>query len=186
MGCPGVQGLPMHGTVFRALEFDRVREALADVALTPLGRARALDLTPATDPVDVEARLALTAEAVAFLKQGGSLALARARRPRDHARGARRRRSAAGTTAAHRARSTPRIDRHRLVRDSPRTRRRQRIRVWSRSRSRAASFATRNGGSPSRDRRRRRRGGQCEPCPARHSRLASPAAHETALNARHA
>ena len=34
----------MHAAVFRALEFDRVREALADVALTPLGRARALDL----------------------------------------------------------------------------------------------------------------------------------------------
>ena len=52
-----------------------MREALAEVALTPLGRARALDLEPATDPDEVEARLALTSEAVAFLKQGGSLAL---------------------------------------------------------------------------------------------------------------
>jgi DNA mismatch repair protein MutS2 len=65
----------MHGTVFRALEFDRVREALAEVALTPLGSARALDLAPATDPDDVEARLALTSEAVGFVTQGGSLAL---------------------------------------------------------------------------------------------------------------
>jgi DNA mismatch repair protein MutS2 len=65
----------MHAAVFRALEFDRVREALAEVALTPLGRARALGLSPSTDPDDVEARLALTSEAVAFLKQGGSLAV---------------------------------------------------------------------------------------------------------------
>ena len=65
----------MHAAVFRALEFDRVREALAELASTPLGRARALDLTPAPDPDTVEARLALTAEAVAFLKQGGSLAV---------------------------------------------------------------------------------------------------------------
>ena len=65
----------MHAAVFRALEFDQVREALAEVALTPLGRARALDLAPATDPDDVETRLALTSEAVAFLKQGGSLAV---------------------------------------------------------------------------------------------------------------
>jgi len=65
----------MHPAVFRALEFDQVREALAEVALTPLGHARALDLAPATDPDEVEARLALTSEAVAFVKQGGSLAL---------------------------------------------------------------------------------------------------------------
>jgi DNA mismatch repair protein MutS2 len=65
----------MHEAVFRALEFDRVREALAEVALTPLGRARALGLTPATDPDEVATRLALTSEAVAFLKLGGSLAV---------------------------------------------------------------------------------------------------------------
>jgi DNA mismatch repair protein MutS2 len=61
--------------VFRALEFDRVREALARVALTPLGRRRALALSPATEVDEVRARLALTAEAVAFLRRGGSLAL---------------------------------------------------------------------------------------------------------------
>jgi DNA mismatch repair protein MutS2 len=65
----------MHAAVFRALEFDRVREALAIVALTPLGRARVLDLAPATDPDEVAARLRLTADAAAFLKHGGSLAL---------------------------------------------------------------------------------------------------------------
>jgi DNA mismatch repair protein MutS2 len=65
----------MHTAVFQALEFDRVREALARATLTPLGRVRALALEPSVEPDDVGARLGLTSEAVAFLGQGGSLAL---------------------------------------------------------------------------------------------------------------
>jgi DNA mismatch repair protein MutS2 len=65
----------MHTAVFRALEFDRVREALAAAALTPLGRARVSGLTPSVEAAEVRARLALTDEAAAFLRQGGSLAL---------------------------------------------------------------------------------------------------------------
>jgi DNA mismatch repair protein MutS2 len=57
------------------LEFERIRMALSREALTPLGRERALSLEPATDPADIAGRLAVTSEAAAFLKAGGSLAL---------------------------------------------------------------------------------------------------------------
>ncbi|MCC7008700.1 MAG: Smr/MutS family protein [Acidobacteria bacterium] len=65
----------MHPGVFRALEFDRVLDALAALASTPLGRARAGSLQPSVDPDDVRARLMLTAEAVQFVRRGGSLAI---------------------------------------------------------------------------------------------------------------
>lgn len=63
----------MQTGVFRALEFDRVLDALADAALTPLGRVRVHALEPATTLADVRDRLALTGEAVAFVARGGSL-----------------------------------------------------------------------------------------------------------------
>src|SRR4029077_3892376 len=59
----------------RALEFDRVRDALVRQALTSLGRARAAGLDPSEDPVEVARRLALTTEADAFVRAGGTLAL---------------------------------------------------------------------------------------------------------------
>ena len=65
----------MKPVFYRALEFDRVREALAAEATTALGRERALELEPATEPDEVRRRLALTAEAVAFLKDGDSLSI---------------------------------------------------------------------------------------------------------------
>jgi DNA mismatch repair protein MutS2 len=65
----------MQPAVLRALEFDRIRDALASRALTPLGRARLTGLEPATDPTDVAAGLALTAEAVDFERRGGSLGI---------------------------------------------------------------------------------------------------------------
>ncbi|HUF48649.1 MAG TPA: Smr/MutS family protein [Vicinamibacterales bacterium] len=65
----------MQPSVLQALEFDRVREALAAEAVTSLGRARTLDLEPATDADEVRARLALTGEAVALLRTGGSLSI---------------------------------------------------------------------------------------------------------------
>lgn len=65
----------MQAAVLRALEFDRIREALASRALTPLGRERALLAAPAQDPDAVREGLALTTEAVRFVRDGGSLAL---------------------------------------------------------------------------------------------------------------
>src|SRR5262245_32369993 len=66
----------MQPGVLRALEFDRVRDALAGTAATPLGRARARALQPAVTPEEVSGRLALTTEAVLFAGQAGWLALA--------------------------------------------------------------------------------------------------------------
>jgi DNA mismatch repair protein MutS2 len=65
----------MQSSVLRTLEFDRIREVLAREAHTPLGRARALALEPATDPADVRRRLDLTQEAAALLKAAGRVAL---------------------------------------------------------------------------------------------------------------
>jgi DNA mismatch repair protein MutS2 len=59
----------------QALEFDRVREALAAGAATALGRARALALEPAVEPDEIARRLDLTVEAVRFAKDGRSLAI---------------------------------------------------------------------------------------------------------------
>ena len=65
----------MQSAVLRALEFDRIREALARETATPLGRERALALEPATDLEDVRQRLEASAAAAAFEKSSGSLAL---------------------------------------------------------------------------------------------------------------
>jgi DNA mismatch repair protein MutS2 len=65
----------MHTAVLRALEFDRIREALAREASTVLGRDRALSLEPATDAAEVQQRLDLTVEAAAFIKNTGSLSI---------------------------------------------------------------------------------------------------------------
>jgi DNA mismatch repair protein MutS2 len=65
----------MQPAVFRALEFDRIREALAREAATPLGRTRALGLEPATDAVVVQAALDLTTAAASYVAQGGALAI---------------------------------------------------------------------------------------------------------------
>jgi DNA mismatch repair protein MutS2 len=65
----------MQPAVLRALEFDRIREALAREASTSLGRERALALEPATDRDAVSRRLRSTLEAAAFEKSAGSLAI---------------------------------------------------------------------------------------------------------------
>ncbi len=65
----------MQPAVLRALEFDRIREALAFQTLTPLGRAAALALEPSPDPLEVRAWLATTSEAVKLLADGGSLSI---------------------------------------------------------------------------------------------------------------
>lgn len=65
----------MHVTALKALEFDRIRAALAREASTPLGRVRAEALAPASDPDLVARALALTSETVRAIKGGGSLAM---------------------------------------------------------------------------------------------------------------
>jgi DNA mismatch repair protein MutS2 len=65
----------MQPAALRALEFDRIRDALASEALTLLGRARAARLEPSTEPAEIDRRLQLTAEASALLLDGGSLAI---------------------------------------------------------------------------------------------------------------
>jgi DNA mismatch repair protein MutS2 len=61
----------MHVGALQALEFDRVVEALAGFATTPLGAARIAALRPQTDPRRVASLLAATSEAVRFLDTRG-------------------------------------------------------------------------------------------------------------------
>jgi DNA mismatch repair protein MutS2 len=65
----------MQPAVLRALEFDRIREALAREAATPFGRERARTIEPSSEVAEVRERLEQTSEAKAFLAAGGSLAI---------------------------------------------------------------------------------------------------------------
>ena len=65
----------MQSAALRALEFDRIREALAREASTALGRERARTLAPSPSRDEVRKRLDLTVEAAAFVKSSGSLAI---------------------------------------------------------------------------------------------------------------
>jgi DNA mismatch repair protein MutS2 len=65
----------MQPAVLHALEFDRIREALARDTMTPIGHARAVELEPSTDPAEVQYRLNATGEAVALLADGGALSI---------------------------------------------------------------------------------------------------------------
>ena len=59
----------MNAGALRALEFDRIVEAVGRFALTPAGRARLADLAPQTDPSTVRGALAATGETAAFLAE---------------------------------------------------------------------------------------------------------------------
>jgi DNA mismatch repair protein MutS2 len=59
----------MHAGALRALEFDRIVEAVCRFALTPPGAARLARLEPHADPHAVAAALAATSEAVRFLSE---------------------------------------------------------------------------------------------------------------------
>ncbi|MGE0813070.1 MAG: endonuclease MutS2 [Vicinamibacterales bacterium] len=61
----------MTPALFRTLEFDRIVEALASFALTPVGKARMLAETPQTDRERVAQALAATSEAVRYVEQHG-------------------------------------------------------------------------------------------------------------------
>jgi DNA mismatch repair protein MutS2 len=65
----------MHPGVLRALEFDRIVEAVRGFASTPMGDERLTRLQPSTDPQKVAPLLAATTEAVAFITKQGLLPL---------------------------------------------------------------------------------------------------------------
>jgi DNA mismatch repair protein MutS2 len=65
----------MYSGTLRALEFDRIREALASFALTPLGAARLIRLEPRPSRRDVETGLAETTEGVRLIADGPGVPL---------------------------------------------------------------------------------------------------------------
>src|SRR5262245_11643547 len=60
----------------RALEFDRIVEAVAGFARTPMGAHRLSRLQPSTDPAAVARLLAATSETVRYVDAHGAFALA--------------------------------------------------------------------------------------------------------------
>ncbi len=60
---------------FGALEFDALRQLLAERTQTPMGRRRALNLTPSIDRERVRRDLRRTSDAVQFLSRGGEFGL---------------------------------------------------------------------------------------------------------------
>src|SRR5690348_12350906 len=60
----------MHPGALRALEFDRIVEAVCRLAQTPPGQARLARLQPQTDVRLVSAALTATSETVRFLQDG--------------------------------------------------------------------------------------------------------------------
>jgi DNA mismatch repair protein MutS2 len=65
----------MYVGALQALEFDRIVEALASYAATPLGAVRLAALRPQTDPRRVASLLSATTEGVRFLETEGRLPL---------------------------------------------------------------------------------------------------------------
>ena len=61
----------MQLSALRALEFDRIVEAVAGFALTPMGAERLSHLAPSTDPAKVALALAATTETARFISANG-------------------------------------------------------------------------------------------------------------------
>ena len=57
----------MNANVLRALEFDRIVEAVADLAVTPTGHEELIQLHPLTDPAAVAFAQKATTEGTRFL-----------------------------------------------------------------------------------------------------------------------
>ena len=71
-----VQSLyPMHSGALKALEFDRIVDAVGRLAQTPPGAERLTGLTPSSSARDVAGALAATAETSRFLSGSGEVAL---------------------------------------------------------------------------------------------------------------
>jgi DNA mismatch repair protein MutS2 len=65
----------MHPGALRALEFDRIVEAVRGFALTPMGDERLAQLAPSSEPDVVAGLLAATTETTNFFAAGGTFAL---------------------------------------------------------------------------------------------------------------
>jgi DNA mismatch repair protein MutS2 len=65
----------MHPGALRALEFERIVEAVRGFALTPMGDERLARLAPSTDPQHVAQLLAATTEATGFIAKHGGFPL---------------------------------------------------------------------------------------------------------------
>jgi len=65
----------MHLSALRALEFDRIVEAVTSVALTPMGAERLQGLAPATEAHAVAHQLAATSETARYLSANGPIPL---------------------------------------------------------------------------------------------------------------
>ena len=61
----------MQSSALRALEFDRIVEAVRDFALTPMGAERLARLQPSTDAVTVARLLAATSETTRYVRRTG-------------------------------------------------------------------------------------------------------------------
>ena len=141
----------MQPSALRALEFDRIVEAVTDFALTPMGAERLSRLAPSTDPQQVAQWQAATTETVRFVTAHGAVPAARVERAAADPRRARRRRARARIAAAARAGDLSRLDRRVARRHPPRARilpaarrrhRRRRV-VQGRDRRRCARRSTR-------------------------------------------
>ena len=66
----------MHAGALRALEFDRIVEAVRGFALTPMGAERLARLAPSTDPPKVAQLLASTTETTKYLAANAQFPLA--------------------------------------------------------------------------------------------------------------
>src|SRR5262245_52730174 len=65
----------MQPGVLRALEFDRIVDAVRGLALTPMGESRLARLAPVPDPQKVTQLLAATTETAVFIAKHGPLPL---------------------------------------------------------------------------------------------------------------
>jgi DNA mismatch repair protein MutS2 len=65
----------MHFAALRALEFDRIVDAVREFSLTPMGDERLSQLGPSGDRAEVAALLAATTEAARYIAQHGSFPL---------------------------------------------------------------------------------------------------------------
>ena len=65
----------MNPGTLRSLEFDRIVTAVADLAVTPTGRERLLDLEPLTDAAPVVAAQKATSEGSRFLSDSAGFPL---------------------------------------------------------------------------------------------------------------
>src|SRR5207249_5218378 len=73
--CEVPSNLNMHPGALRVLEFDRIVEAVAGFAVTPMGAERLGRLSPSTDPHKVAQLLAATTETTRYLTANGRFSL---------------------------------------------------------------------------------------------------------------